>query len=263
MKDLIFEELSPSFKINDIASKIINKITEKLDNTIFDENKNDDTFNTKTIIINMDKPIFGTVNKITSKIICADSFEFLSFKNNFTKLGLGGEFICDRKEINIVGYSIDNEVNTIYLSSILSLELTHAYKESLYNSKELPIVLSKAAAILLDNKCRGEIIVLSKLMIYFGKNVINDNMEMLYQELMKIEDDNIMDFESDVISQFREYLLLYNKIKTYALDDMLCSDIEKIYGKTLPMLMAYVKNGIDYFEINKRKIFSKYMKNRA
>ena len=38
MKDLIFEELSPSFKINDIASKIINKITEKLDNTIFDEN---------------------------------------------------------------------------------------------------------------------------------------------------------------------------------------------------------------------------------
>ncbi len=65
MKDLIFEELSPSFKINDIASKIINKITEKLDNTIFDENKNDDTFNTKTIIINMDKPIFGTVNKIT------------------------------------------------------------------------------------------------------------------------------------------------------------------------------------------------------
>ena len=100
-------------------------------------------------------------------------------------------------------------------------------------------------------------------MIYFDKNVINDNMEMLYQELMKIEDDNIMDFESDVISQFREYLLLYNKIKTYALDDMLCSDIEKIYGKTLPMLMAYVKNGIDYFEINKRKIFSKYMKNRA
>ena len=43
------------------------------------------------------------------------------------------------------------------------------------------------------------------------------------------------------------------------MDEDGCGELNRLDGKSFSQMMRYVRNGIDYFEARKRRVFSKYM----
>lgn len=268
---LIFEELSISDDVIENGNRLINDILDKLSITDGNVIYINHLFNVirKDISIIIDKPLFGNVERVNVTVFFVKNKK--DIVENYQYLDIGGEFLIDEKTISITTYGINEDINLESLRGLLFHELKHAYQESLYNSSELPKILSIATDIISHPKIYKNTTVngsnaiydISRLIYYFSKTEIDANMESLYQELTTTNNDNdIKRFMSQTIYDFELHKAMFNEYQIYIADDDVCNELEKIYDKTFSQLMNYIKNGIKYFETKKRKVFAKYLGNK-
>ncbi len=268
-KSLIFEELSISDDVIENGNRLINDILDKLSTTDGNVIYINHLFNVirKDISIIIDKPLFGNVERVNVTVFFVKNKK--DIVENYQYLDLGGEFLIYEKTISITTYGVNEYVDLEYLRGLLFHELKHAYQESLYNSSELPKILSIARDIISHPKIYKNITIngsnaiydISRLIYYFSKTEIDANMESLYQELTTSNND-IKGFMSQTIYDFELHKAIFNEYQIYIADDDVCNELEKIYDKTFSQLMNYIKNGIKYFESKKRKVFAKYLGNK-
>ena len=268
-KSLIFEELSISDDVIENGNRLINDILDKLSITDGNVIYINHLFNVirKDISIIIDKPLFGNVERVNVTVFFVKNKK--DVVENYQYLDIGGEFLIDEKTISITTYGINEDINLESLRGLLFHELKHAYQESLYNSSELPKILSIATDIISHPRIYKNTTVngsnaiydISRLIYYFSKTEIDANMESLYQELTTSNND-IKGFMSQTIYDFELYKAMFNEYQIYIADDDVCNELEKIYSKTFSQLMNYIKNGIKYFETKKRKVFAKYLGNK-
>ena len=268
-KSLIFEELSISDDIIENGNRLINDILDKLSITDGNVIYINHLFNVirKDISIIIDKPLFGNVERVNVTVYFVKNKK--DVVENYQYLDFGGEFLIDEKTISITTYGINEDINLESLRGLLFHELKHAYQESLYNSSELPKILSIATDIISHPRIYKNTTVngsnaiydISRLIYYFSKTEIDANMESLYQELTTSNND-IKGFMSQTIYDFELHKAMFNEYQIYIEDDDVCNELEKIYDKTFSQLMNYIKNGIKYFEAKKRKVFAKYLGNK-
>lgn len=270
-ENLIFEELSISDDVIENGNRLINDILDKLYITDGNVIYINHLFNVirKDISIIIDKPLFGNVERVNVTVFFVKNKK--DVVENYQYLDIGGEFLIDENTISITTYGINEDINLESLRGLLFHELKHAYQESLYNSSELPKILSIATDIISHPKIYKNTTVngsnaiydISRLICYFSKTEIDANMESLYQELTTANNDNdIKRFMSQTIYDFELHKAMFNEYKIYITDDDVCNELEKIYSKTFSQLMNYIKNGIKYFETKKRKVFAKYLGNK-
>ena len=267
--NLIFEELSISDDVVENGNRLINDILDKLSITDGNVIYINHLFNVirKDISIIIDKPLFGNVERVNLTVFFVKNKK--DVVENYQYLDIGGEFLIDEKTISITTYGINEDINLESLRGLLFHELKHAYQESLYNSSELPKILSIATDIISHPKIYKNTTVngsnaiydISRLIYYFSKIEIDANMESLYQELTTSNND-IKGFMLQTIYDFELHKAMFNEYKIYIEDDDVCNELEKIYDKTFSQLMNYIKNGIKYFETKKRKVFAKYLGNK-
>ena len=268
-KNLIFEELSISDDVIENGNRLINDILDKLSITDGNVIYINHLFNVirKDISIIIDKPLFGNVERVNVTVFFVNNKK--DVVENYQYLDIGGEFLIDENTISITTYGINEDINLESLRGLLFHELKHAYQESLYNSSELPKILSIATDIISHPKIYKNTTVngsnaiydISRLIYYFSKTEIDANMESLYQELTTSNND-IKGFMSQTIYDFELHKAMFNEYQIYIADDDVCNELEKIYDKTFSQLMNYIKNGIKYFETKKRKVFAKYLGNK-
>lgn len=268
-KNLIFEELSISDDVIENGNRLINDILDKLSITDGNVIYINHLFNVirKDISIIIDKPLFGNVERVNVTVFFVKNKK--DVVENYQYLDIGGEFLIDENTISITTYGINEDINLESLRGLLFHELKHAYQESLYNSSELPKILSIATDIISHPKIYKNTTVngsnaiydISRLIYYFSKTEIDANMESLYQELTTSNNDT-KGFMSQTIYDFELHKAMFNEYQIYIADDDVCNELEKIYDKTFSQLMNYVKNGIKYFETKKRKVFAKYLGNK-
>ena len=268
-KSLIFEELSISDDVIENGNRLINDILDKLSITDGNVIYINHLFNVirKDISIIIDKPLFGNVERVNVTVFFVKNKK--DVVENYQYLDIGGEFLIDEKTVSITTYGINEDINLESLRGLLFHELKHAYQESLYNSSELPKILSIATDIISHPKIYKNTTVngsnaiydISRLIYYFSKIEIDANMESLYQELTTSNND-IKGFMSQTIYDFELHKAMFNEYQIYIADDDVCNELEKIYSKTFSQLMNYIKNGIKYFETKKKKVFAKYLGNK-
>ena len=70
-------------------------------------------------------------------------------------------------------------------------------------------------------------------------------------------------FQSQTLYEFERHKAMYDEYKIYSMDDNVCAELNRLYGKSFSQIMRYVRNGIDYFESRKRRVFSKYMSEKV
>ena len=268
-ENLIFEELSISDDVIENGNRLINDILDKLSITDGNVICINHLFNVirKDISIIIDKPLFGNVERVNVTVFFVKNKK--DVVENYQYLDIGGEFLIDEKTISITTYGVNEDIDLEYLRGLLFHELKHAYQESLYNSSELPKILSIATDVISHPKIYKNTTVngsnaiydISRLIYYFSKTEIDANMESLYQELTTSNND-IKGFMSQTIYDFELHKAMFNEYQIYIADDDVCNELEKIYDKTFSQLMNYIKNGIKYFETKKRKVFAKYLGNK-
>lgn len=265
-ENLIFEELSISDDVIENGNRLINDILDKLSITDGNIIYINHLFNVirKDISIIIDKPLFGNVERVNVTVFFVNNKK--DVVENYQYLDIGGEFLIDENTISITTYGINEDINLESLRGLLFHELKHAYQESLYNSNELPKILSIATDIISHPRIYKNTTVngsnaiydISRLIYYFSKTEIDANMESLYQELTTSNND-IKVFMSQTIYDFELHKAMFNEYQIYIADDDVCNELEKIYDKTFSQLMNYIKNGIKYFETKKKKVFAKYL----
>ena len=268
-KNLIFEELSISDDVIENGNRLINDILDKLSITDGNVIYINHLFNVirKDISIIIDKPLFGNVERVNVTVFFVKNKK--DVVENYQYLDIGGEFLIDEKTVSITTYGVNEDIDLEYLRGLLFHELKHAYQESLYNSSELPKILSIATDIISHPRIYKNTTVngsnaiydISRLIYYFSKTEIDANMESLYQELTTSNND-IKGFMSQTIYAFELRKAMFNEYQIYIADDDVCNELEKIYDKTFSQLMNYIKNGIKYFETKKKKVFAKYLGNK-
>ena len=267
--NLIFEELSISDDVIENGNRLINDILYKLSITDGNVIYINHLFNVirKDISIIIDKPLFGNVERVNVTVFFVKNKK--DVVENYQYLDIGGEFLIDEKTVSITTYGVNEDIDLEYLRGLLFHELKHAYQESLYNSSELPKILSIATDIISHPRIYKNTTVngsnaiydISRVIYYFSKTKIDANMESLYQELTTSNND-IKGFMSQTIYDFELHKAMFNEYQIYIADDDVCNELEKIYDKTFSQLMNYIKNGIKYFETKKRKVFAKYLGNK-
>lgn len=265
---LIFEELSISDEVINVGEPLVEEIVGLLsseEGTYRTLPPNFRFLEKKASIDKSSSPLFGNVIKVDVFIYFVK--DKASIAEYYSLLNLGGEFNEDTMTISIRGFGIGDDINIEYLRSTLFHELKHSYQESLYSSNELPSMLSMATNIITHPKIYDKTTVrgsnaiydISRLIYYFNKNEINANMESLYQELKTANIKDLKVFESQTLYEFELHKAMYDEYKIYSMDDNVCAELNRLYGKSFSQIMRDVRNGIDYFESRKRRVFSKYM----
>ena len=187
--NLIFEELSISDDVIENGNRLINDILDKLSITDGNVIYINHLFNVirKDISIIIDKPLFGNVARVNVTVFFVKNKK--DVVENYQYLDIGGEFLIDEKTISITTYGVNEDIDLESLRGLLFHELKHAYQESLYNSSELPKILSIATDIISHPRIYKNTTVngsnaiydISRLIYYFSKTEIDANMELLYQ----------------------------------------------------------------------------------